>query len=412
MTYKALEDLWRRESAQVLGALLHKHGNLSDCEDAAQEALAAAAGQWPADGVPTNPRAWLIRVAQRRLIDQLRSNRARQKRELAVATAQRFDEPAAAESAADHDDSLQLLLLSCHPVLSRSSQVALSLRCVAGLTTEEIAAAYLVPASTMAQRLSRARAILRETDAQFQAPGPEQLPERVAAVLDVCPLIFNEGFTRSSGTKLNSPELEQEAIRLLRILRAAIPEHDEAAGLLALTLLSHARASARIDADGNLVPLEYQDRSQWDRELIAEGIALLENVLPHGHVGRYQLQASIAALHAEAHSWQGTDWLQISLLYRMLHSIAPSPAVTLNRAVATAMVSGPESGIAIAGKLLEDPAMRKHHRTHAVLAHLLDDAGNRPAAAEHFALAARLTRSQAEQRYLNRQLARLRARQD
>ena len=411
MTPDALEDVWRRESPHVLGALLRQHGNLADCEDAAQEALLAAAQQWPDEGRPDNPRAWLIRVAGRRLTDQFRSDASRRRREMLDAGAQRLDSPVESEPVPDRDDSLQLLMLCCHPALSRASQVALSLRCVAGLDTEQIAAAYLVPASTMAQRLSRARTALREAGAKFSFPAPEQLPHGVAAVLDVCHLIFNEGYTRSSGAELHSPELAQEAIRLVRMLRAALPDHDEAAGLLALLLLTHARSAARIDSAGDLVPLEHQDRSQWDRKLIAEGVALLEAVLPRGHVGRYQLQASIAAVHAEAASWQETDWLQINLLYGMLDSIAPSPAVTLNRAVATAMVLGPDAGIAIVEKLLADPVLRKHHRTHAVLAHLFDAAGNRPAAVEHFALAAQLTRSQAEQRYLNRKLSALKAQQ-
>lgn len=408
MILDALEDVWRRESAHVLSALMRNHSNLADCEDAAQEALAAAIKQWPVAGAPENPRAWLIRVAQRRLIDQLRSNSARQHRETAEATAQRIDNPPAlvAETPAS-DDSLQLLLLCCHPALSRPSQVALSLRSVAGLSTEEIAAAYLVPSATMAQRLSRARTLLREAGAQFNLPTATELPSRVAAVLDVCYLIFNEGYTRTSGESLTTPELEQEAIRLVRMIRAAIPDHDEAAGLLALMLLTHARSISRIDFDGDLVPLQFQDRSQWNRELIAEGVALLEVTLPHGNVGRYQLQASIAAVHAEAQSWLQTDWLQISLLYGMLQTQAPSPAVTLNRAVAMAMTLGPEHGIAIVNELSKDPAMAKYHRTHAVLGHLWELAGEPQTAVEHYRLAAQLTRSQPEQRYLNRRILRL-----
>lgn len=407
MTLDALADVWRRESAHVLGALLRLHGNLADCEDAAQDALAAATQQWAAEGVPENPRAWLIRVASRRLIDQFRSSIARQRREAAEATAARIDDPWEPESAPDTDDSLQLLLLCCHPALSRASQVALSLRSVAGLTTEEIATGYLVQPATMAQRLSRARAILREAGAQFKLPTDAELPQRVAAVLDVCHLIFNEGYTRTSGDRLTTPELEIEAIRLVRMVHAAIPDHDEAAGLLALMLLSHARSSARIDSDGDLVPLQHQDRSRWNRKLISEGTALLAEVLPHGHVGRYQVQASIAAVHVEAASWQDTDWLQINLLYGMLHTVAPSPAVTLNRAVAIAMTLGAEHGIAVVEPLLEDPQLARYHRTHAVLAHLLELQGDHQGAIKHYAIAARLTHSQPEQRYLNRKLARL-----
>lgn len=410
MTDGVLGDVWRRESAHVLGALLRTHPDLADCEDAAQEALLAAAQQWEYDGVPADPRAWLIRVARRRLIDQHRSGSARARRETADAIARRLDDPVEeADGTSAYDDSMQLLLLCCHGSLSRSSQVALTLRCVAGLTTEEIAAAYLVPASTMGQRLSRARATLRDAlrDTPFAPPTPDELPDRVASVLDVCHLVFNEGHTRTAGEELVGVELAEEAIRLTRLLRAACPDNDEVTGALALMLLTHARAPARIDDAGDLVPLDEQDRSRWDPDLIAEGTSLLERVLPHGHVGRYQLQAAIAAVHAEAPTYADTDWLQICLLYGMLHQVAPSPAVTLNRAVAVAMTLGPDHGVAIVRDLLEHPAMQRHHRAHAVLAHLLEQLGDRDGAREHYALAARLTRSAPEQRYLNRRLAAL-----
>ncbi|WP_328528209.1 sigma-70 family RNA polymerase sigma factor [Nocardioides sp. NBC_00368] len=404
MTVTGVEDVWRQESAHVLGALLRVHPDLPDCEDAAQEALIAASQRWACDGLPTDPRAWLIRVAHRRLIDQLRADTARTRREIADGMARRLDDPdpAAPDIGSAYDDSLRLMMMCAHPALRRPSQVAITLRCVGGLTTAEIAAAYLVPEATMGQRLSRARATLK--DEEFCSPAPDELPERIACVLDVCHLIFNEGHTRTSGPDLQGIELTDEAIRLTRMVRGILPEHDEATGLLALMLLTQARSCGRVDHLGDLIPLKDQDRSQWDRELIREGVALLEDVLPEGPVGRYQLQAAIAAVHAEAESYEATDWLQINLLYGMLAQVAPSPAVTLNRAVAVAMSLGPEHGIEIVRDLLEHPAMQRHHRAHAVLAHLLEQSGDLAAAREHYVLAARLTQSVPEQRYLNRRV--------
>ncbi|HKG64471.1 MAG TPA: sigma-70 family RNA polymerase sigma factor [Solirubrobacteraceae bacterium] len=391
---RELEDVWRRESPHVLGALLRRHGDLADCEDAAQEALEAAARQW--QELPGNPRGWLITVASRRLIDRARADAARAGRELAVAS----EEPSPVPP--ERDDSLELLLLCCHPALSRPSQVALTLRAVSGLSTAEIAAAFLVPEATMGQRLSRARATLREAGVRFERPEPDDLPARVAAVLDVLHLVFNEGYTRSAGRALLDGELTREAIRLTRELERALPDHDEVAGALALMLLTQAREPARTDARGDLVPLARQDRSRWRRDEIAQGVAILERVLPRGPVGRFQLQAAIAAVHAEAPDAAGTDWAQIRTLYDMLERVAPGPAVTLNRAVAVAMESGPAAGLTIVGGLLEDPRLARHHRTHAVRAHLLELAGDRVGAADAFARAAGLTASLPEQRYLNR----------
>lgn len=403
-------DVWRRESPHVLAALLRRYGDLGDCEDAAQEAAEAAAAQWPAEGVPDNPRAWLIRVASRRLIDRFRSDQARAGRETTVGTARPSDAdlaPAAdAALGSDADDTLRLILLCCHPSLSRPSQVALTLQSMAGLSTEQIAAAYLVPARTMAQRLTRARATLREAGARFELPGPDEWPERIAAVLDVCHLMFNEGYTRSGGEDLLDITLTSEAIRLTRQLREALPDHDEVAGALALMLLTQARADARTDAAGDLVPLAEQDRSRWDRSLITEGVAILERVLPQGPIGRYQLSAAIAAVHAEAPTAADVDWLEICLLYGMLDRVAPSPAVTLNRAVAVGEALGPEQGLMIIDELLRDKAMQRHHRAHAVRAHLLERSGDLPAAAEAYRRAAQLTTSLPEQRYLNRRYLR------
>jgi RNA polymerase sigma factor (sigma-70 family) len=399
VTERELEDVWRRESPHVLGALLRRHGDLADCEDAAQEALEAAARQWRE--LPDNPRGWLIAVASRRLIDRARADAARTDRELAVASEQPPPAPP------ERDDSLELLLLCCHPALSRPSQVALTLRAVSGLGTAQIAAAFLVPEATMGQRLSRARATLREAGARFERPAPDDLPARVAAVLDVLHLVFNEGYTRSAGDALLDGELTREAIRLTRELARALPDHDEVAGALALMLLTQARERARTDARGDLVPLARQDRSRWRRDEIAEGVAILERVLPRGPVGRFQLQAAIAAVHAEAPDAAATDWAQIRTLYDMLEHVAPGPVVTLNRAVAVAMESGPAAGLTIVGGLLDDPRMAR--RTHAVRAHLLELAGDRAGAADAFTRAAGLTASLPEQRYLNRRAAEARS---
>lgn len=405
-----VEAVWRRESAHVLAALLRRHGDLGDCEDAAQEALAAAAVQWEADGVPDNPRGWLVRVASRRLVDQVRADRARAAREVAVAARAPVDSrlaPAADDDPASTDDSLQLLLLCCHPALRPPSQVALTLRAVAGLSTAQVAAAFLVPEATMGQRLSRARATLRSAGARFVAPGPAELPARVASCLEVLHLVFNEGYAASAGRELVDTSLTAEAVRLTRALHRALPDHDEVTGALALMLLTAARETTRTDPGGDLVPLDRQDRDRWDRSAIAEGVSLLEAVLPRGHLGRFQLQAAIAAVHAEAPTWPDTDWRQISLLYGMLEQLAPSPAVTLNRAVAVGMAVGPEQGLAVVDGLLDEPTMARHHRTHAVRAHLLEMAGDREAALEAYRRAARLTASIPEQRYLNERARRL-----
>ncbi|GHH38977.1 RNA polymerase sigma factor [Lentzea cavernae] len=410
MSARVVEDVWRRESPHVLAALLHRYGDLGDCEDAAQEAAEAAARQWDRDGVPDNPRGWLVRVASRRLIDRVRADGARTGRENALGAALPVDShlsPAADQPPHDEgDDTLRLLLLCCHPSLSRSSQVALTLHAVGGLSTAQIAAAYLVPERTMTQRLTRARSTLRAAGAVFGLPEQADLPARIAAVLDVCHLMFTEGHTRSTGDALVDSPLAEEALRLTRQLHAVVPGHDEVAGALALMLLTHARAAARTE-NGDLVPLAEQDRSRWDHQRIAEGVRILEQVLPRGHVGRFQLQAAIAAVHAEAGDWEGTDWRQITLLYAMLARVAPSPVVTLNQAVALGMAFGPEHGLALIGPLLDDPVMRRHHRTHAVRAHLLEMSGDLQGALDSYRQAARLTASQPEQRYLNARIRRL-----
>ncbi|MBF6519859.1 RNA polymerase sigma factor [Nocardia farcinica] len=412
MTGATVAEVWRREAPHVLLALLRRHGDLGDCEDAVQEAAAAAAEQWPRDGIPGNPRGWLVRVAARKLIDRVRADRARAEREATVGVGRPADAdlaPPADETDHSGEDTLRLFLLCCHPSLSRPSQVALTLHAVAGLPTAEIAAAYLVPERTMAQRLSRARRTLRAAGARFELPAAEELPERVAAVLDVCHLMFTAGHTRSTGASVHDPGLAAAALRLTRRLHRAVPDHDEVAGALALMLLTHARAAARTDAAGELVPLADQDRTRWDRTAIAEGVALLERVLPRGHVGPYQIQAAIAAVHAEAPDGDSTDWAQIAVLYGMLDRLAPGPAVTLNRAVAVAMAFGPRHGLELVTPLLTDPAMRRHHRTHAVHAHLLEMNGDLEAARAAYTRAAQLTTSTPEQRYLNARLRKLAA---
>jgi RNA polymerase sigma factor (sigma-70 family) len=404
VTGSVLDDVWRREASHVLGALLRRYGDLGDCEEALQDAAEAAAARWPVDGVPDAPRAWLITVASRRLIDRARTDTARVRRETLDA-AQR---PYAMEEVTTHDrdDTLRLFFLCCHPALTRPSQVALCLRAVAGLGVEQIAAAYLVPVRTMTQRLSRARTALRQAGARFVMPSQRDLPDRVAAVIDVCHLVFTEGYARTSGAALLDVLLAEEAIRLVRQVHAALPDHAEVGGALALMLLTHARSPARVDTAGDLVPLAEQDRSRWQRDLITEGVELLERTLPRGQVGRFQLQAAIAAVHAEAATYKETDWLQISLLYDMLSRVAPGPAVTLNHAVAVAMAHEPAAGLAMLEPLLDDPAMQRHHRLFAVRGHLLDLNGDADAAKEHYRIAARLTTSMPEQRYLHRKLAR------
>lgn len=413
-----LEDVWRREAPRVLGALVRRYGHVEDCEDAASEALLAATTQWPRDGVPQDPRAWLIRVASRRLVDRRRADTARagrEERDLASRPADRLLAPAAEDEAlgaqlppvAAGDDTLALLLLCCHGALSPLSQVALTLRAVAGLTTAQVAAAFLVPEPTMAQRISRAKATLRGQGARLERVPEAEVPARVDAVLRVLYLLFSEGYVASAGPALGDAGLTTEAIRLTRHLVRVLPDHAEAAGLLALMLLTDARRPARTDGAGDLIPLAEQDRSRWDGARVAEGVALLEQVLPGGCVGPYQLQAAIAAVHAGAATAAETDWLQICLLYRMLHRLDPSDAVALNLAVAVGMAHGPRAGLAELAPLMQRPAMGRHHRTHAVRAHLLERAGELQEALSSYQEAARLTRSVPEQRYLNRRSARL-----
>ncbi len=397
----AYEDVWRDATPHVLAALLRRYGDLETAQDAVQEALLAAARQWPMDGTPADPRAWLVRVASRRLVDAWRSDTARTAREEATWRA----EPVPPGPASERDDSLALLLLCCHPALSRPSQVALTLRSVSGLSTDTIARAFRGPESTMAQRLSRARARLREVGAPFAVPPPAELPDRVVAVAQVLYLVFTEGHTATSGTGLTDVSLAEEAIRLTRRLHALLPGESEVTGLLALMLLTHARRAARTAPDGALVPLAEQDRTQWDRALATEGVALVEAALPSGPVGPYQLQAAIAAVHADAVTPAETDWAQVVALYDMLATLSPSPVVSLNRAVAVAETEGAESALALVGPLLDEPALRRQPRVHAVHGHLRDRLGRADEARAAYAEAARLATSVPEQRYLQARAA-------
>ncbi|MCW5803206.1 MAG: sigma-70 family RNA polymerase sigma factor [Deltaproteobacteria bacterium] len=404
----AVTDLLRELAPQVLGALARRHRDFAAAEDAVQEALLAASQQWPAQGVPDDPRAWLVAVASRRLIDHVRAEVARRRRQdLTVLFQVPLDEPAHPDAPEEQDDTLVLLLMCCHPALPVSSAVALTLRAVAGLTTAEIARAYLVPEATMAQRISRAKRTIRTSGVGFAMPTAAELDGRVATVLAVLYLIFNEGYLASSGASLQRTDLAREAIRLARMLHAVLPEHAEVAGLLALVLLTDARRAARTGPDGELVSLDEQDRTLWDRAAIAEGTAIVEAAFARGAPGPYQLQAAIAALHDEATRAADTDWPQIVALYEVLDGIGDNPMVTLNRAVAVAMVHGPTAGLAMLRALDGDPRIAGHFRLDVVRGHLYERAGDRASAIAHFGAAARGTRSLPERAYLLARAARL-----
>lgn len=402
-TDAATEDLLRQLAPRVLGAVVRRYGDFADAEDAVQEALIAAASGWPTSGVPDNPAGWLVRVASRRMADQHRSAEARRRREDLAASWS----VAPAEPASGTDDSLALLLLCCHPALTAPSAIALTLRAVGGLTTREIAAAFLVPEATMAQRISRAKATVKAAGAAFELPPPDDRGPRLRSAMHVLYLVFNEGYAASSGTDLARTDLSGEAIRLARLLHASLPDEPEVAGLLALMLLTDARRPARATAGGALVPLAEQDRSRWDRGRITEGLQLLTASLGSGAMGEYQLQAAIAALHDQAPSHQATDWPRIVALYERLERRTANPMVTLNRAVAVAMAVGPRAGLALLDGL--DQQLGRHHRLHAVRGHLLAMAGDTDGAIAELTVAAERTLSIPEQRHLTLEVARLRA---
>ena len=403
-----VENLLRQLAPQVLGAVVRRYGNFDTAEDAVQEAMLAATTQWPSDGVPDNPKGWLITVAARRLTDLLRSEQARRRREDTVA---RWELPRqqadAAESTADSDDTMILLFMCCHPALTPPSQIALTLRAVGGLTTAEVARAFLVSEATMTRRITRAKQQIKDSGIPFRLPAQEERAERLAAVLHVLYLIFTEGYAATSGPRLHRVELSTEAIRLTRIVHRLLPDDSEVVGLLALMLLTDARRAARTTASGELVPLGEQDRSLWNAEDIAEGVALITHALPRGTAGPYELQAAIAAIHDEAPSAEETDWPQIKALYELLLQMSDNPMIALNHAVAVAMADGPGAGLRRLDTLASDKLLAEDHRLYAVRAHLLEMSGDTAVAHQAYLDAARRATNLPQQRYLNRQAARL-----
>jgi RNA polymerase sigma factor (sigma-70 family) len=406
-----LDALLRELTPQVLGVVVRRYGQFDLVEDAVQEALLAASVQWLEQGIPEHPRGWLVTVASRRMTDHLRSNIARQRREAAAAT---FLPPEAlvvpppdADTTLEQDDTLALLFLCCHPALSPASQLALTLRALGGLTTAEIANAFLVPEATMAQRISRAKATIKAAGARFSLPPEDERAERLRIVLQVLYLIFNEGYTATSGPSLQRTDLTVEAIRLTRDVHRLLPDDGEVAGLLALMLLTDARRPARTDADGLLVPLAEQDRSLWNQAAIREGTGLISDSLARASLGPYQLQAAIAAVHDEAGTADDTDWAQILVLYELLASLGPNPIVTLNHAVALAMARGPQAGLDLLATLDGDDRMSGNHRVDSVRAHLLEMAGDVNGALGAYRAAARRTNSLPERRYLESRAERI-----
>ena len=395
-----IEDLLRELAPQVLGAVVRRYGDFDAAEDAVQEALLAAAMHWPAEGLPDNPRGWLIQTAVRRLTDQYRSDQARRHREKSAA----LRELPGAEPA-QRDDALVLLFMCCHPALTPASSIALTLRAVAGLSTAEIATAFLVPEATMAQRISRAKQKIKASGIPFRMPAPQEFEARLGSVLHVLYLLFNEGYTRSAGAELHRPDLSGEAIQLARAMHAMLPDRSEVTGLLALMLLNDARRPARTGAHGELIPLAEQDRTRWNRPAIAEGVRLAATAMSGGVVGEYQLQAAIAALHDGAERAEDTDWPQILGLYGLLARLSGNPMVELNRAVAAAMVHGPRAGLDLVAPLEE--RLPGHHRLDAVRGHLLDMIGDTEAAAAHYRAAAARTTSEPERQYLVTKVAKL-----
>jgi RNA polymerase sigma factor (sigma-70 family) len=403
------EQLLRELTPQVLGAVVRRFHDFAAAEDAVQEALMAAATQWPQQGVPDNPRGWLIQVAGRRMTDHLRSEEARRRRENeALAQAGRSAPESGERMETDQDDTLNLFFMCCHPSLTSSSAIALTLRAVGGLTTAEIARAFLVPEATMAQRISRAKQTIKASGVPFQLPTNEERGQRLRAVLHVLYLIFNEGYTSSVGPRLQRLELSREAIRLARSVHAMLPGDGEVAGLLALMLLTDARRAARTGPDEALIPLNQQDRTLWDQSEISEGVALLTQALSKGSIGAYQLQAAVAALHDEAPRAEETDWRQILALYDLLKKMSDNPMVILNHAIAAAMVDGPSQGLELLRGLDSDARMAGHYRLDAVRAHLMEMAGQYEAAITHYQAAAGNTTSVPERNYLITQAARLR----
>jgi RNA polymerase sigma factor (sigma-70 family) len=414
VTGTTVGHLLRELAPQVLGAVARRHGDFADAEDAVQEALIAAANQWPIAGIPDNARGWLYQVAIRRLTDHVRQEESRRRREDRVAREatgadDSFIRSLDQEIAIDEDDTLVLLFMCCHPALTPSSAIALTLRAVGGLTTAEIANAFFVPEATMAQRISRAKQSIKSSGVSFSLPSTEERAGRLSSVLHVLYLMFSEGYTSSIGTALQRTDLSNEAIRLTRMMHRLLPDHGEVVGLLALMILTDARRLARSGANGELIPLDEQDRTLWDQRLIAEGIALVSSALSRGSIGSYQLQAAIAAVHDEAPRAADTDWPQILALYGLLERMSDNPMVTLNRAIAAAMVEGPAAGLALLAPLDSDPKLQGHYRLDAVRGHLCEMAGDHDRALLHFRAAADRTTSIPERNYLTTKAARLAA---
>jgi len=408
-----IERLLREVAPQVLGVVARRHRDFDAAEDAVQEALIAAAAQWPVEGLPRNPRGWLYHVALRRLVDRVRSEVARERREDVVASEVwgewAFVPPPTGELDVDQDDTLILLFMCCHPALTASSAIALTLRAVGGLTTAEIAAAFLVPEATMAQRISRAKQSIKASSVPFAVPGDAERAERLRLVLHVLYLIFNEGYTSSSGSTLQRVDLSNEAIRLARLLRGLVPDDGEVEGLLALMLLTDARRAARSGAFGELIPLDEQDRSLWDRDLIAEGMASVSSFLARGAMGTYQLQAAIAAVHDRAARVEDTDWPAILQQYRLLMELSDNPMIALNHAIAFAMVHGPERGLELLSALDADRRIAGHYRLDAVRGHLWEKRGDFDRAIACYRAAAEATLSTPERDYLTAKAVRLAA---
>jgi RNA polymerase sigma factor (sigma-70 family) len=403
------ERLLRDLAPQVLGSVIRRYGDFSAAEDAVQEALIAASVQWPDEGLPDNPRGWLIQVASRRMTDHLRSDSARRRREALALSQRTADEHAAPPPDTDpeRDDTLILLFMCCHPALTASSAIALTLRAVGGLTNAEIANAFLVPEATMAQRISRAKQSIKKSDVAFELPTNQERSARLAAVLHVLYLIFNEGYLTTAGPDLQRSDLAREAIRLARAMHRLMPDEAEVAGLLALMVLTDARRDARTGEHGELIPLAEQDRSRWDRAAIAEGVALVSTALTRGAIGAYQLQAAIAAVHDEAIRAEDTDWPQILALYGLLDRIADNPMVRLNHAIALAMVQGAAAGLERLAALDRDERLAGHYRLDAVRGHLFEMLGDRAAAIAHYRAAAEKTASLPERTYLAAKAANL-----
>jgi RNA polymerase sigma factor (sigma-70 family) len=406
-----IQRLLRDVAPQVLGVVVRRYRDFAACEDAVQEAFIAAATQWPCEGTPDNPRAWLIQVACRRIVDHVRADVARRQREALVVSLVPPDEQIAlaadTDGATERDDTLDLLFMCCHPALSPASAIALTLRAVGGLTSAEIARAFLVPEATMAQRISRAKQSITAAGTGFEMPAGAELGARIGSVMHVLYLMFNEGYAASSGNEIIRTDLSGEALRLTRLLRTLVPDDAEVAGLLALMLLTDARRAARVGPPGEIIPLDQQDRSVWDREAIAEGVDLVTATLPKGRVGQYQLQAAIAAVHDEAARADETDWRQILALYGELLRISDNPMVALNHAIALAMVHGPAAGLLRLDEVGADPRIAGHHRLDAVRAHLLERVGDHGRAIACYRRAAQRTASMAERNYLLMQAAQL-----